>query len=231
MYQFIYNPLPKSNAAYYFSTAPGGCNLTKKPQSPSGLFLEYSFIFSMLAAIILFPACKESNADRPGAKNTQADKDAILATIEKETESFFARDYDAWKATYAQTDYAFQAWSNRNGTFDASVGWEGINSTVGRYIHENPEPQSSSHPVIERKNIKYKFYGPDACYLTWDQFNSNKAGDNFHHSKEVRVMEKINGQWKIVCVAAFWDYVNPIAADKLKDIQRMDKESRGSDKL
>ncbi|ULT38617.1 hypothetical protein KRR40_26355 [Niabella defluvii] len=45
------------------------------------------------------------------------------------------------------------------------------------------------------------------------------------------MMEKEKGEWKIVCVAAFWDYVNPIAADRLKDIQRMDKESRGTDKL
>ncbi|MFT4092735.1 MAG: hypothetical protein QM640_03765 [Niabella sp.] len=183
-----------------------------------------------LSAVIL-QSCKQGKAGSPSPEAIQADKDSILATIEKETTSFFARDYDAWKSTYAQADYAFQAWSNRDGTFDASVGWNGIDNTVGKYIHDNPEPQSSSHPIVERKNIMYKFYGRDACYLTWDQFNSNKQGDNFHHSKEVRIMEKIKGKWKIVCVAAFWDYVNPIAADRLKDIQRMDKESRGTDKL
>lgn len=220
MYQFVFTSLPGSN---FLSHSPLTTKLSRS-------FLKCCFIFFILSAIVVLSGCKQSNAG-PSEKNLQADKDAILATIEKETESFFARDYNAWKDTYAQTNYAFQAWSNRDGTFDASVGWDGINSTVGKYIHENPESQSSSHPVVERKNIKYKFYGTNACYLTWDQFNSNKAGDNFHHSKEVRVMEKTNGQWKIVCVAAFWDYVNPIAADKLKDIQRMDKETRGSDKL
>jgi len=230
MHQFVFNSLPQSNAVTnYPSTPQPSNNILKKQKRRSLPFLKYYFIFSLL--VVAFPACKQLNADGTSEKNLQADKDAILATIEKETESFFARDYDAWKSTYAQTDYAFQAWSNRDGTFDASVGWNGINGTVGKYIHENPESQLSSHPIVERKNILYKFYGPGACYLTWDQFNSNKAGDNFHHSKEVRVMEKINGQWKIVCVAAFWDYVNPIAADKLKDIQRMDKETRGTDKL
>lgn len=191
------------------------------------------FILAVLLTgfIALLPACKTGNAKEKSESALQADKDSILATIEKETQTFFARDYEGWQSTYAQTDYAFQAWSNKDGTFDASVGWEAINSTLGKYIMENPEPQSSSHPVVERKNIKYKFYGNDACYLTWDQFNSNKEGDNFHHSKEVRVMEKINGKWKIVCVSAFWDYLNPIPADRLKDIQRMDKESRGTDKI
>lgn len=207
---------------------------------------DYRFLSSLLTAckslwfkgaalwllpLLLLHGCQSTTAETPDEKTLQEEKDAILAIIEKETASFFARDYNAWKSTYAQTDYAFQAWSNRDGTFDASVGWNGIDNTVGKYINDNPEPQSSSHPVVERKNIKYKFYGPDACYLTWDQFNSNKEGDNFHHSKEVRLMEKENGAWKIVCVAAFWDYVNPIAASKLKDIQRMDKESRGTDKL
>lgn len=196
---------------------------------------RYKFFLTVLVAlsvlVIILTGCKQSNAESPDETDRQADKDSIMATIEKETTSFFARDYNAWKATYAHTDYAFQAWSNRDGTFDASVGWTGIDNTVGKYIHENPEPQSSSHPIVERKNIKFKFYGSDACYLTWDQFNSNKEGDNFHHSKEVRLMEKTDGSWKIVCVAAFWDYQNPIPANRLKDIQRMDKESRGTDKL
>ena len=195
----------------------------------------FSLLFSgfilLMAIVLLFSSCKQNSTNASEPKDVQAEKDAIMATIEKETSSFFARDYEAWKSTYAQTDYAFQAWSNKDGTFDASVGWKGIDNTVGKYIHDNPEPQSSSHPIVERKNILFKFFSPTACYLTWDQFNSNKAGDNFHHSKEVRVMEKINGKWQIVCVAAFWDYVNLIAADKLKDIQRMDKETRGTDKL
>lgn len=201
-------------------------------KSPTN-FVTLFIAFVLTLNVVLAPACKNGTANKPpqDEASLQKEKDAILATIEKETKSFFARDYKSWSSTYAQTDYAFQGWSNADGTFDASVGWKGIDNTVGKYITDNPEPQSSSHPTVERKNIMYKFYGDNACYLTWDQFNSNKEGDNFHHSKEVRIMEKINGEWKIVCVAAFWDYVNLIPADRLKDIQKMDKESRGTKKL
>lgn len=160
----------------------------------------------------------------------QKEKDAILATIEKETESFFARDYEAWKSTFAQTDYAFQAWSNNDGTFDASVGWDLIDKSIGKYINDNPVPDSAQR-MVERKNIRYKFYGPDLAFLTWDQFNSDRGQNMFLHSKETRLMEKINGEWKIVEVSAFWDYKNPISGDKIKEIQRMDKESRGTDKI
>ncbi len=221
----MYQSTFRSTPSYHRS------KLSQQQSIPKKAAIHFCWAMALMMTVFFTPACQQGNADSGNTEDRQPDKDAILATIEKETASFFARDYEAWKSTYAQTDYAFQAWSNRDGTFDASVGWNGIDNTVGKYIHENPEPQSSSHPIVERKNITYKFYGPEACYLTWDQFNSNKEGNNFLHSKEVRMMEKIDGQWKIVCVAAFWDYVNPIAADKLKEIQRMDKESRGTDKL
>ena len=190
-------------------------------------FLNVSiFIF----AALFFMACGASDSAEKAEEAIEKEKDAILATIEQETEAFFARDYDSWKAHYVQEDYAFQAWSNRDGTFDSSVGWDNIDNSVGRYIHDNPEPVSS-HPIVERKNIKFKFYGEDVAYLTWDQFNSDRENKLFFHSKEVRLMEKIGGEWKIACVSAFWDFKNLIPVEKLQDIQRMDKESRGKDKI
>lgn len=186
----------------------------------------------MLLAAFMCAACYETPKKDNSAKeiNLENEKKAITATIEKETESFFARDYEAWKSNYAQTDYAFQAWSNDDGTFDSNVGWNDINKQIGKYISENPEPLSS-HPKVERKNMKYKFYGDNVAYLTWDQFNSDKPEKNFHHSKEVRLMEKIDGQWKIVCVSAFWDYKHLIPASRLPQIQRIANESGGKTKI
>lgn len=185
----------------------------------------------LMSGLLCFACSKEpKNDDAAKAANLENEKKAINATIEKETQSFFARDYEAWKSNYAQTDYAFQAWSNDDGTFDSNVGWTDINKQIGRYITENPEPLSS-HPKVERKNMMYKFYGDNVAYLTWDQFNSDKPEKNFHHSKEVRLMEKIDGQWKIVCVSAFWDYKNLIPASRLPMIQKIANESRGKNKI
>lgn len=185
----------------------------------------------IIVAFLSFSCLKNAENEKSTSQaNLENEKKAIKATIEKETESFFARDYNAWKSNYAQTDYAFQAWSNDDGTFDSNVGWDDINKHIGKYINENPEPLSS-HPKVERKNMKYKFYGDNVAYLTWDQFNSDKPEKNFHHSKEVRLMEKINGEWKIVCVSAFWDYKHEIPASKLPQIQRIANESGGKTKI
>lgn len=187
-------------------------------------------IATLFFVTLFFVGCNSSSPEEQREAIMQQEKEAVLAIIEEETEAFFARDYDRWKSTYVQQDYAFQAWSNRDGTFDSSVGWENIDNTVGKYIHDNPEPVSS-HPIVERKNITFKFYDDDVAYLTWDQFNSDRKGEVFFHSKEVRLMEKVNGEWKIVCVSAFWDFKNLISIEKLPDIQRMDKENRGKGKI
>ncbi|MGV3763033.1 hypothetical protein [Parapedobacter sp.] len=210
-----------------FNTQQSGLWVPSGTQTPRRHPLA---LITMLLTGLFLAACDANNAAERSEAALQQEKDAVLATIEKETAAFFARDYDNWKSTYVQEEYAFQAWSNRDGTFDSSVGWENIDNTVGKYIHENPEPVSS-HPIVERKNITFKFYGDDVAYLTWDQFNSDRKGEVFFHSKEVRLMEKIDGTWKIVCVSAFWDFKNLISVDKLPDIRRMDKENRGKDKI
>ncbi|WP_025763798.1 hypothetical protein [Dyadobacter tibetensis] len=180
-------------------------------------------------SILLLLACGPKDPNK-NEEVMEQEKQAIREVIANETAAFFARDYDAWKSNFAQTEYAFQAWSNDDGTFDSNVGWEDINKHIGKYIEENPEPVSS-HPIVERKNMIFKFFGKDVAYLTWDQFNSDQAEKNFHHSKEVRLMEKIDGRWKIVCVSAFWDYKNEIPAEKLPMIQKIDNESRGTKKI
>lgn len=187
------------------------------------------FIFS---ALFLFLSCgsKENSDIESNEVSIEKEKLAIKNVIENETQSFFGRDYEAWKSNYAQTDYAFQAWSNKDGTFDSNVGWDDINKQIGKYIEDNPEP-ISSHPIVERKNMLYKFYGDNVAYLTWDQFNSDQDEKNFHHSKEIRLMEKMDGKWKIVCVSAFWDYKSLIPAEKLPMIQKIANESRGKNKI
>lgn len=147
-------------------------------------------------------------------KETQA----IMDVIEGETECFFLRDYDCWQDKFTHTEYSYQAWSNSDGTFDASVGWDNIEKNLGKYIKENPgEPEEpgSSHPVVLRENLRVKFYGDHAAHLTWDQYNSDRHQKYFLHSKEVRLMEKIDDKWKIVNVSAFWNYVDKIPMEEM----------------
>jgi hypothetical protein len=165
-----------------------------------------------------------------GAIDEPKEKEAILNVIEKETECFFKRDYDCWKNQFAQTDYTFQAWNNSDGTVDAQAGWMAIDKRSKDYL-SNPvnKPQErqygqeyniketpASHPSVIRKNMVVKFFSPSLAYLVWDQYNSDPAEKLYTFSKESRLMEKINNEWKIVNVTAFWDYRNLHTAESLK---------------
>ncbi len=158
--------------------------------------------------------CQSCNLESQPKLDEELETAKIIKVIEQETECFFLRDYDCWQDQFTHTDYSYQAWSNSDGTFDASVGWDAIEKNLGKYIKENPsdpEEPGSSHPLIKRENMKVKFYGDHAAHLTWDQYNSNRTQEYFLHSKEVRLMEKVNGNWKIVNVSAFWNYKKHIA--------------------
>ena len=167
----------------------------------------------------LFQSCNSiTRKQSSGATFDEAEEmGKIMKVIEGETSSFYKRDYKRWKSFYIHTDYTFQAWNNGDGTFDAKTGWVAIDSGIGNYIKTYPvDPEGSSHPMVFRKNLITKFYADTVAYLLWDQYNSDQTSQKFQLSKEVRLMEKQNGEWKIVNVSAFWDYRNSVSANNLK---------------
>src|SRR5690606_4153909 len=99
----------------------------------------------------LFQSCNNITAEPPsGAIFSEVEEmEKIMKVIEGETSSFYKRDYESWKSFYIHTDYAFQAWSNGDGTFDANTGRVAVGSGIGNYIKTYPvEPEDSSHPIV-----------------------------------------------------------------------------------
>ena len=180
-------------------------------------------LISRIPVIYTCLMCSCSNHDASinqipgGAMSLDSAKEvnAIMATVEKETSSFYARNYNNWKDTYVQSNYAFQAWNNDDSTIDARTGWNEIDWELKKYMEKYPE-EVTSHPRVERRNLICTFYGQSLAFLTWDQYNSDKELMNYWHSKEVRLMEKQDGHWKIACLSAFWDYKNLVPIKALK---------------
>ncbi len=170
-----------------------------------------------IVCVLLFQCFQNKTQAQSSVFNEAVETEKIMKVIEAETRSFYKRDYESWKNFYIHASYAFQAWNNGDGTVDAKTGWAAVDSGIGNYIKTYPvAPDGSSHPVVLRKNMITKFYSDTVAYLLWDQYNSDQAAQLFQYSKEMRLMEKQNGEWKIVNVSAFWDYKNYVPADKLK---------------
>ncbi len=141
--------------------------------------------------------------------DTANEQQAIMSVIEKETTSFFARDYEGWQSTRARKEYDFQGWNNADGTFDVANGWQYINAGIKDYIDKNSIPIATK-PEVVRRNMQWKFYGNSCAYLTWDEYVREDTSQAFYKSKALRLLEKQDGGWKIVSVASFWDYKNKI---------------------
>lgn len=150
----------------------------------------------------------------PDSLNETKELEEILKVIEAETSTFFLRDYEGWKNQWVQADYVFHAWNFSDGSCGASIGWAAVNEKIGDYIKNNPvEGGGSSHPDVKRKNLQVRFFGNNVAHLVWEQYNSNRDLSAYNVSHEVRTMERINNEWKIVQASVFWDY-NPITAQQ-----------------
>lgn len=137
---------------------------------------------------------EEAEANEPGSE------EAIKMVLLAETDTFFARDYDGWAATFVPAPEATQAWNNADGSYNAATGWETISANVRSFMDANPEPDTTP---LWRENFLIRFYGNDAAFVTFDKYMGTRDSNPV---KEVRVVEKHDGRWKIVCVAAFVDY-------------------------
>lgn len=143
--------------------------------------------------------------------------EAIMKVIDGETECFFKGDYECWTKYWSHEKYAFQGWNNNDGTADAAIGWDKINSQGKDWIEKYyKNGENVIHPIVRREKPLVKFFNNKSAYLIWKQYNADKEKTNFRISQEIRIMEKNEDGWKIVNVSAFWDTEYKIPFDSLK---------------
>ncbi len=146
-----------------------------------------------------------------------AETDAIMKVIEGETNCFFKGDYECWTKHWSHEPYAVQAWNNSDGTADAAVGWDKINTQGKDWIEKYyKNGKVVIHPVVKKDTPMIKFFNDKSAYLIWKQYNADSLKTNFRTSHEMRIMEKEADGWKIVNVSAFWDTGDDIPFDSLQ---------------
>lgn len=129
------------------------------------------------------------------AQNKNKDVEVIKALIQRETKAFFEIDYKTWADSWAHTPYAF--WSFADTTdVNSFSGWDQINNGFAEYFRTS-KPSTAK---IDREwlGLDVRVYG-NGAYV---RFNQHVKDDTRRPPQaEVRVLEKIKGEWKIVCVS------------------------------
>jgi len=133
---------------------------------------------------------------------------AIKAVIEKETLSFFNVNRKDWEDSWAQVPYAYWSYSDSTGT-SFIEGWEGIKKSFDEYFttHVASRQIDVAHQTgkvkIDRTWQSFRIYGNGAYVRYSQKVNDDIDRDQTSH---VRILEKKDGKWKVVCVGAIAVY-------------------------
>jgi hypothetical protein len=133
---------------------------------------------------------------------------AIKAVIAKETQSFFSVDRKNWEDCWWNAPYAY--WSYSDSTSTSYIeGWDQLNKTFDSYF----KTAKPSKAEIINEWIEIRLYG-NGAYVRFIQ----KVKDEIEHDEtsQVRVLEKKDGKWKIVCVDAIARYAKTTSESRVR---------------
>jgi hypothetical protein len=124
----------------------------------------------------------------------QDEKEAIKTVIAKETSAFMNVDYKTWAGTWVKAPYVY--WSYSDSTTTSFVeGWDALNKTYAEYFRDS----RPSHAEISNEWLEIRVYG-NGAYAHFIQ--RVKDDIDTDETSQIRVLEKIDGKWMVVCVWA-----------------------------
>lgn len=143
-----------------------------------------------------------------GCMAQSKDIEAIKDVITKETMAFFSVDRAKWGEFWANVPYAY--WSYSDSTSTSYIqGWDGLSKTFESYF----KTSKPSKAEIKNEWQDIKVYG-NGAYVSFTQ----KVLDEIEHDEthQVRVLEKKDGKWKIICVVAIAKYAKTTPESRVR---------------
>jgi hypothetical protein len=149
------------------------------------------FIFFTLLSAISCEEVKKSEVEEILNQkiDVEQEKKAILETLNNETKAAFQRDYEAWKENWVHDPNISKVYVDfSDSTFSESIGWKKISEFVKTFIEEHPKPEPIPELLDE---INVRLY-ENGAWVTYEQQDSIRG-----LKRETRLMEKVNGEWRI----------------------------------
>ena len=151
---------------------------------------------SILASIFLLLAigCDQVNrtkTDQMANDNVDIEQEtkAILETLNNETKAAFQRDYEEWQEYWVHDEDVTKTYLDfAEDTFSESISWLEIDQFAKIFFEEHPEPEPVPK-LLDKINVR--LYG-NGAWVTYEQVDSIRG-----LKRETRLMEKVNGEWKI----------------------------------
>lgn len=154
-------------------------------------YLPLTIFLLLLAYVFSSRAVQKNKTEIPLGDTIppQREEAAILKALNTETTAFFNRDYELWAAQWVHEEFIAKTYMVFSDSSQSEIlGWQAINEFAMDYMREHPAPEPI--PVLLNE-INLRLYGLGA----WVSFRQDDPARGL--KRETRLMEKVNGQWKI----------------------------------
>ena len=155
--------------------------------------MRYSLLILSVTFALIATACEK-------AVDTEKEKAAIIEVINRETEAYLERDFEAMFATHVQDSLNMRLTAGAD-NYVFVEGWEDVSKHMsGDQTEDDLGPDL--HIRVEKSNYRMKLY-PNSAFVVCDQKWTSDYGEDVTeiNSIQVRFLEKIEGEWKISFVS------------------------------
>ncbi len=166
---------------------------------------QYLLIFSMIILIIgcspTEPETTQSEQEATPAEvliDYEKEEAAIMEVLAGESAAFWDKDYEKFASYWVQEDYIRTIGWWEDGGVTVVEGWEERSRRTQEHMATSPDANPTATQVI-RDNINLRIF-ENVAWMTFDQYGED-TGDELMDmpglSRETRIFEKIDGEWKI----------------------------------
>ncbi len=147
---------------------------------------------TILAILVLALAgCKQEET-----VDYEKERAAIIEVINKETNAYLERDFEAVYNTHVHDSLNMRATAGPN-NYVFLEGWD----EVSRHLASDETEDDLSpdlHINVEKSNYRMKIY-PQSAFVVCDQVWTSRYDDDVTEitTIQIRFMEKVDGEWKI----------------------------------
>ena len=155
--------------------------------------MKYTILFAFVLAAFAFTACEQ-------AIDYEKEKAAIIAVMEKETQTYIDRDFEGMFSTHVQDSLNMRLTAGAD-NYVFALGWEDVSRHMTGDQTED-DLGVDLHITVDRTNYRMKIY-PQSAFVVCDQKWTTKYDEDVIeiNSIQVRFLERIQGEWKISFVS------------------------------
>lgn len=134
------------------------------------------------------------------------EEEAIKKVVTGATDAYCKRDFKAWADSYidAPTTSTIITPNNNPGSMRVTSDFQKISKGMKSWMEASPQ---SEMQVTNCDNWLFRINGNMAS-ISYDEYNVMVKTGAKIKSRELRVLEKVNGQWKISTQSSVWDFAH-----------------------